>query len=93
MSDRELIEELSRGGVSWPVLGRGQAPDGTWELRAVFDAPDGAPGDGELYLQIEFQTPDGTRAGGSGFGGVELADSQRPLVVSMSGRGTRPSIC
>lgn len=74
-----------------PVLGEGDAPDGTWELRALCDAAE--DGSRYLYFYVEFWGRNGLNAGGGGCGGLGLANSQRPVVVSMSGQGARTSFC
>jgi hypothetical protein len=86
---RDLQREVILGG---PVLGTGKAPDGTWELGALYDAPDDTATP-RLYFYVEFWEQRGFRCGGGGCGGLGLANSGRPVVISMSRRGPRSSFC
>lgn len=86
---RDLTREVMLDG---PVLGNGPAPHGSWELRALCDAPDDVAG-GRLYFYVHFWERRGFRSGGGGCGGVGLANDQRPVVISMSRRVLQSSFC
>jgi hypothetical protein len=80
-------------GRTWPVLGGGDAPFGTWALRAMLGSnPPGSDWQA-LYVRIAFRDLNGQSIGGSGFGGVGLADEDRPLVISSTSRRSDPSVC
>ena len=72
-------------------IARGDAPAGTWELRADHRNDDGLGQ--ELRLFIDFQRDDGQPVGGFGCGGVGLANDGRPVVVSVSGDRPKGSFC
>ncbi len=90
MLQRDPQDVLLLGG---PVIGRGRAPDGTWELRALHDGAGVEGGSDSLHLYIAFGQPDGLAAGGLGCGGVGFANDQRPVVLSLSGHGPKTSLC
>ncbi len=85
---RDLDSELKSGGRSWSVFGSGDGPIGNWELRAAAEIDTTGPSDAALYVHIDFKDAAGMRLGGSGFGGVGLANQERPLVISSSHRGS-----
>lgn len=86
---RDLQRELVLGG---PALGSGGAPGGSWELRALYEAVEaGEPR--YLYFYVEYRNHSGGRAGGGGCGGLDLANEQRPVVISMTGRAPGGSFC
>jgi hypothetical protein len=73
-----------------PSIARGDAPVGTWELKA--DHQKDAVGD-DLRLFINFQRDDGQPIGGFGCRGVGLANDSRPIVISVSGDRPDGSFC
>jgi hypothetical protein len=83
------VPQDSRLRDRFPIA-RGDAPAGTWELRA--DHHKDALGD-ELRLFIEFQRDDGRPVGGFGCSGIGLADDSRPIVMSASGARPDGSFC
>jgi hypothetical protein len=82
--DQSPIKRPVRG--DGPVLGRGSAADGGWELRAVFEE------DG-LHFYIDLFNPDGRKTKGGGVGGIALANEARPIVICMSRKGLRSTFC
>jgi hypothetical protein len=75
-----------------PLIGRGDAPDGRWDLRASYEPQ--APGTKPLLsLSIELWNELGLRAGAGGCGSLGIANDERPILVSMSCRGPRTSFC
>lgn len=74
------------------MLGRGNAAGGRWELRALYETPDGAAPK-SLHFYIDFFSANGVKLSGGGCGGLDIANDQHPLVLSMSRRGPRTSFC
>lgn len=72
-------------------IARGDAPAGSWELRAKHQNDDGLGQ--ELRLFIDFQRDDGQPVGGFGCSGIGLANDSRPIVVSVSGDRPKGSFC
>ncbi len=75
-----------------PLIGRGDAPDGRWDLRASYEPfrPGTKP---LLSLSIELWNERGLRAGAGGCGSLAIANDKRPLLLSMSRRGPDTSFC
>jgi hypothetical protein len=75
------------------VLGSGDAPSGSWELRAAVGSNPPGSNWQALYVRIDVRRPRGELTDGSGFGGVGLADEDQPLVISSTSRGSDPTVC
>ena len=76
-----------------PIIGRGRAPQGTWELRADHEKAEDDSTSGYLKLYIEFQAADGASVGGFGCSGVGFANDDRPIMLSVSGDKPKGSFC
>lgn len=75
-----------------PSVGCGRAPDGRWELRAEQSlASDSLRA--SLALYIDLRRHDGRVVRGFGCSGVGFANDERPIVLSVSGRGADTSFC
>jgi hypothetical protein len=75
-----------------PLIGRGDAPDGRWDLRASYEPQ--TPGTKPLLsLSIELSNELGLRAGAGGCGSLAIANDERPILVSMSRMGPHTSFC